>query len=239
MIGATLVTPSYRHLEKEAVKRFKSNTGLPVTVLRATDKEGFFAKLELDRRLPRTRVVFFDVDAWVVQPTDFSKLSPEAWYAVNDPAVFLKGAFPKDDCENFNIPKGFYFNTGLVIMDLNNALHRKVFQKARALRKKVLRGTHPKPVDWTDQYYLNLAALEVQVPIHHIPFGFNTYPMAVKHGGVPFFPRRVQVVHAAGFELRHKLKALKAMELVFGGRVLPMESEALHAFNIKTFDKFA
>lgn len=232
MIGVTVVTPSYAHLYAEAAKRFRKNTGLKVHAIRVSDKRGFTAKLELDRLAPRGPIVFFDVDAWVIQPTDFTKLAG-AWFAVNDPAAYLPGAFPKDDCEAFDIPKPFYFNSGLMVLDTSLREHRQVFKTARRMHEQ--KWWHPH--DWTDQFWLNKAALYLETPIQHLPFSFNTYPMAVKHGGVPFFPRRVQVVHAAGFQLPQKLKALHAMELVFGGRVLGMEDEALQAFNLRVFDR--
>lgn len=232
MTGVTIVTPSYKHLYAESAKRFRKNTGLPVHAIRVADSRGFAAKLELDRLAPRGPIVFFDVDAWVIQPTDFSKLTG-GWFAVNDPAVYLRGAFPKDDCETYGIPKGFYFNSGIMVIDTSDKKHRAVFKKARMLKAS---GRYS-PVDWTDQFWLNLAAYQLQTPIIHLPFAFNTYPMAVKHGGLPFFPRRVQVVHAAGFQLPQKAEALRSMEVVFGGRVLAMENEALQNFNIRFFDK--
>lgn len=234
MIGVTIVTPSYRHLYRDAAKRFRENTGLKVHAIRVADSRGFRAKLELDKLAPRDRIVFFDVDAWVIKPIDFEAFPENAWHAVNDPAVYLRGAFPRTDCEQFGIPKEFYFNSGLMVLDLRNADHRKVFKTARRLHDQ---GMLPPPADWTDQLWLNKALLHHRVPINHIPFRFNMYPMAVKHGGVPSFPRYAQVIHAAGFKLPEKLDALKAMELVFGGRLLPMEVEALYRYNRQTYDE--
>jgi hypothetical protein len=231
MTGVTIVTPSYKHLYAEAAKRFRKNTGLPVHAIRVADSRGFAAKLELDRLAPRGPIVFFDVDAWVIQPTDFSKLTG-GWFAVNDPAVYTYGSFPKEDCEEFSIPKGFYFNSGVMALDTSDRTHRKVFKLARKLKAS---GRY-EPKDWTDQFWLNLAALQCEVPIQHIPLSFNYYPMAVKHGGYPHHPRTPKIVHAAGFKLPHKLDALRAMEVVFGYDARPMVPEAITAYHNRTHD---
>ena len=54
MIAVTVVTPSYRHLEKEAVKRIKKFTGLPVKVIRCKDSDGFMKKLLFRKENSRT-----------------------------------------------------------------------------------------------------------------------------------------------------------------------------------------
>jgi len=229
-IGVTVVTPSYKHLEKYAVRSFKKQTGLEVLVLQASNKQGFLTKLNLDKLCGKRRIVFFDVDTRIVQKASFGKF--EEFCAVNDPAIHIPHTFPKDDCERFGIDPYAYFNSGFFLCDLGNPLHRKLFQKARQLYRTVKN----RPVDHTDQFWLNYAAHKIGLRVSWMPFVMNMYTYCVRHGGVPFYPRRPIVIHAAGYHLKDKKKALDAMEFLFGGHVPMMQDSAVRAAYTKTFE---
>lgn len=223
--GLTIVTPSYRHLEKPAVQSFQDATGLPVKVIRTSDKRGFTAKLELDRHA-KGRAIFFDIDTRFVKPLDLARWNGD-FLAVHDPAVFIPGAFPCDDCERHRLDKNAYFNSGFMAMDFGKREHRRLFQTARRIHQRVERGTLPPPIDKTDQYYLNAAAQRDGLHMNYLPFGFNMYTYCVKHGGREAYPRDVTMVHAAGYPLRKKRKALEAMSLIFGGDCTLMQPAAI------------
>ncbi len=225
-IGVTVVTPAYRHLEAKAIRAFKQHSGLEVQVLRTNDKAGFENKIKLDRLCGRRPIVFFDVDTRVLRALDLSRWRGD-WLAVHDPAVFIPHTFPHDDCESHKMDKASYWNSGFFACDLRRAEHREVFRRARRHRDYVEYGRLEKPVDWTDQFYLNLAAQEIGLPVTLLPFAFNMYVHAVKHGGREAFPRHVVVAHAAGFPLAEKATALDAMEVIFGGEVTAMQPQAL------------
>lgn len=225
MIAVTVVTPSYKHLEKEAVKRFKRHSGLPVQVIRVKDAEGFTAKLELDRYCGKQRVVFFDVDFWLIRPVKFEKWDVPHWYAVHDSAVFNPHAFPSTDCGLYKLDKLRYFNSGFFICDLRNSMHRKVFQRARQIHTKVQRKKFPKPVDVTDQFYLNYAVQELGISLSLLPTKFNFYKWAVDAGQLQWIPRDIIGLHAAGEKIENKLIALQQQEAVFGKSVAPVFPE--------------
>lgn len=224
MIAVTVVTPSYRHLEKDAVKRFKKHSGLPVKVVRCADKDGFMTKLELDRFCGRNRIVFFDVDYWLLRRVSFEKWDASTWFAVHDSAVFNPHAFPHTDCEQFGMDKMRYFNSGFFVCNLALQSHRNVFQTARRLQSRVSRGSLAVPTDKTDQFFFNKAAQDICVPLHLVPLKFNYYHKAAQWGQLPCIPRDIYGLHAAGEPAQNKLAALQAQEKVFGceiGYLLP------------------
>lgn len=230
MIGVTVVTPAYKHLEKEAVARFKAYTGLPVKVIRCKDEDGFKAKLELDRHCPKTRIVFFDVDLWLLRPMNpYKNWSPFSWMAVNDRAVFNMHAFPHTDCGRHQMNKHRYFNSGLIGLNLAFPPHREVFKEARRLRQMVLRKKLPAPVDVTDQFYLNKAVQNLNIGQAMMPEKFNFYMKSADWGQSPCIPREIVGLHAAGEPLKRKLRALKQQAAVFERSTGPMLEEA--AFN--------
>ena len=226
MIAVTVVTPSYRHLEKEAVKRFKKNSGLPVHVIRCKDKDGFMKKLELDKECGRQRIVFFDVDFWLLRKVDFAKWDAFTIFAVHDSAVFNPHAFPHTDCQNLGLEKLRYFNSGFMVVNLALQSHRKVFAEARKLRKRVVSGKLANPTDVTDQFYLNKAAQDVGAPLHLVPLKFNYYHKAAQWAQIPFIPRDVVGLHAAGEKIEDKLHALKIQSGVFGCEICAIHPEA-------------
>lgn len=226
MIGVTVVTPAYKHLEKEAVKRFREFTGLSVQVIRCKDDQGFFAKLELDRECPRTRIVFFDVDYWLLRPMHPQQWCPMSWVAVQDSAVYNPHAFPHTDCESHQLDKRRYFNSGMFTCNLAVDQHRQVFQEARKLRKRVASKKDPAPVDVTDQYYLNAAVQKINPSTGLMPTRFNFYKKASDWGQLPYIPREIVGLHAAGEPLQNKLEALRQQSAVFGGGTCPVWVEA-------------
>jgi len=236
MIAVTVVTPSYRHLEKEAVKRIKKFTGLEVKVIRCANKDGFFKKLELDRECGKQRILFFDVDYWLLRPVNFEEWCPRTWLAVHDSAAFNHWAFPHTDCEAFGLQKLQYFNSGFFVCNLALKEHRKVFQVARRIRKKVLSGSLKKPTDLTDQFYLNKSAQDTQVSMHLVPLKFNYYHMASKWGQIPYIPRDIIGLHAAGEKLENKAHALKVQGEVFSGELLRVCPEAYQFETTRIFD---
>lgn len=230
MIGVTVVTPAYKHLEKDAVARFKKHTGLPVKVIRCKDADGFMAKLELDKSLPRTRVVFFDVDLWLLRPMDpLRNWSPYTWMAVMDNAVFNPHAFPHTDCASHKMNKRRYFNSGLFGINLALPHHRKVFQEARKLHRLVFSKKMKAPVDVTDQFYINKAVQILNIGQAMMPEKFNFYMKSVDWGQSPCIPREIVGLHAAGEPLKRKLEALREQARVFERPTGPMLAEA--AFN--------
>lgn len=236
MIAVTVVTPSYRHLEKEAVKRIKKFTGLKVQVIRCSDKDGFMKKLELDLECPRDRIVFTDIDFWFLREVHFESWCPNTWLAVMDSAVFNPWAFPHSDCEAFGMQKIQYFNSGFFVCNLALKEHRKVFQVARRIQKKIRNGTMKKPVDVTDQFALNKAAQDTNVPMSLVPLKFNYYHRASQWGQVPYIPRDVIGLHAAGFKLEEKKRALEVQAEVFTSDVLRICPEAQQFEATRIFD---
>lgn len=236
IIGCTVVTPAYRSLEREAVHRFKKYTGLPVKVIRSKDKDGFAAKLTLDQNMPRCQVVFFDVDLWLLRDVHPSLWQTPHWGGVHDSAVFNPHAFPHNDCIEYNMDKMRYINSGLMKFDLSNQLHRKVFADARRLAERVKRGNYRKPVDWTDQFYINMALQKNNVAQSMWPTAYNFYVMAAAWGQLPFIPRTIYGFHAAGYKREEKLAHLEAGVRTFGYSVLPMHDEVLQVRHAMTAD---
>ena len=215
MIAVTVVTPSYRHLEKEAVRRVKKFTGLPVKVIRCKDKDGFMKKLELDKECGKQRIMFFDVDWWPLRRVDFAKWDDRPWYSLNDSAVHNPHAFPHTDCGSHNLDKRRYFNSGFFVCDLSNKNHHSVFVEARKLRKAALAKKLAMPVDTTDQFWLNMAVQKLNVMQEMLPLAFNYYHRAAQWSQIPFIPREIIGAHAAGEILSNKLPVLAALDRLF------------------------
>lgn len=236
MIAVTVVTPSYRHLEKEAVRRIKKFTGLPVKVIRCKDEDGFMKKLELDKECGRQRILFFDVDFWWLKPCDVTKWCANAWLAVNDSAAMNPWAFPHTDCEAFGMDKLRYFNSGMFAANLALPEHRAIFQLARKLRKQVVSGRLKTPKDKTDQVYLNLAAQQLNINTSLLPSGYNFYMKSVVWGQLPFIPRNIVGLHAAGELLKNKLSALKTQSKVFSFTPRDLHDEVVRWDQTRIFD---
>lgn len=228
MIAVTVVSPKYRKVAKEAIRRFKKFSGITPTVIHAKDGEdGFFKKLALDKLLPRKPVVFFDADWWLLCQQSFERMTGDCFYGVHDSATFNPAAFPHTDCETFSMPKLEYFNTGFFVCDFSNQKHRQVFQVARRLKVKVDKGTMPKPVDKTDQFYINLARLQVGVGLNRLPANFNLYLLGAVWGQQAWIPRNIVGLHGAGIPAESKFEQLSLQAQVFSYEFCPMHPEAM------------
>jgi lipopolysaccharide biosynthesis glycosyltransferase len=160
--------------------------------------------------------MFFDVDFWWLREVNPMQWHSDVWHAVNDSAVFNPHAFPHTDCGAFGIPKQRYFNSGMFCCNFELAEHRQVFQMARQLRSRVERGSLQKPTDVTDQFYLNYAAHKLSLNVSLLPTKFNFYLKSAQWGQMQFIPRDIYGLHAAGFPIEEKKKALEAQAQVFG-----------------------
>lgn len=234
MIAVTVVTPSYKHLEKEAVRRFKKHSGLPVKVIRAKDSDGFVTKLELDRHCGKQRVVFFDVDWYMQKPIDFTTWSPNHWFAVQDFGVYNPSIFPRQDCDLLQMDHRRYFNSGFMVINFAIESHRKVFQKARTYMRQLkneklcINGQKIASIhDKTDQSILNLACQHVNVDIIILPQSFNYYHKGWEFGQNDVIPRNIIGLHAAGFPIKEKARALRDQERVLCRVQKPMCPDAI------------
>ena len=81
-------------------------------------------------------------------------------------------------------------------------------------------------LDVTDQFYLNKAAQDVGAPLHLVPLKFNYYHKAAQWAQIPFIPRDVVGLHAAGEKIEDKLHALKIQSGVFGCEICAIHPEA-------------
>lgn len=93
-----------------------------------------------------------------------------------------------------------------------------------------------KPVDVTDQFALNKAAQDTNVPMSLVPLKFNYYHRASQWGQVPYIPRDVIGLHAAGFKLEEKKRALEVQAEVFTSDVLRICPEAQQFEATRIFD---
>lgn len=232
MIAVTVVTPSYKHLEKECVRRIKKFTGLPVKVIRCSDKHGFMAKLELDKKCGSRRILFVDVDYYFLRPFNPLPWDSKCWFAVHDSAAFNPYAFPHKDCVQQGMNKAQYFNSGMFVCDLRLKEHRNVFVEARRLKK--LKRLNP--VDVTDQFYLNKAVQGLRTNLSLLPTKFNFYLKAASWGQLPYIPRDIVGIHAAGEPLKYKASALRHQCKVFGQELLPMCREVVEWEFVRLFE---
>lgn len=211
-VGVTIVSPSYRRLAREAIRRFERFTGMEVKVIECADKDGFKMKLELDKHCGRRSVVFFDADLWFLRPWEpLPMLGTATWMACHDSAVWNPGSFCYKDCHENGLDRFHYVNSGLFLCDLRRQEHRDVFKSARASFRS------PKTVtaDTTDQFHLNRAILKHAVPVAFLPPRFAFYSLAVVWGQYPAIPRELVGIHAAGVALKHKWDTLRAEASVF------------------------
>ena len=111
----------------------------------------FHVKLELDLRCPKTKIVAFDADYYLLRRLRISGAEGQ-WVAVHDPSVWNPHAFPHTDCERFGLDKRQYFNTGFFVCDLRLESHRRVFSLARKIYQECREMKRESPVDWTDQF---------------------------------------------------------------------------------------
>lgn len=227
-IGLTIISPSYEKVGMEAVERFKKHVGIEVKIHQCEDKDGFQAKLQLERISGRRDVIFFDSDLWFLDRPNLGKSAGHSCLlAVHDSAAFNPHAFPHTDCERFGMPKTEYFNSGLMCLSFTQEKHRRMFSEARSLHKSGQRKSATKPADWTDQVWLNRARLSVGLPWVKLPTAYNYYLRASQWGQLPWIPRKIIGLHGAGIEAKKKFKALKEQAKVFEYPTCPMHPETL------------
>lgn len=216
MVGVTVVSSRYAHMAREAVERFQKMTGLHVVVLHSVAEPAFSAKLNLDLLLAPRRVVFFDVDYWMLRPFDFSTLPADRFSAVPDPGVGSANQFPAKDCARQGWAPETYFNSGLFVCNLAQPEIRQVFSDARAR----LTGCHTvafeSPADWTDQFFFNWAVQQQPGLFNPLPIALNFYKVAADGGNLAHIPAQIIGLHAAGVSVERKLEALRQQAAVFG-----------------------
>jgi hypothetical protein len=229
MIAATVVSPKYRKVAKEAIKRFKKFTGLVPIVIQAKDgDDAFFKKIRLDQLLPKKPTVFFDSDYWLLSHLDLSEMVGDCFYGVHDSAVFNPKAFPHTDCESFGMPKLDYINTGFFMCDLSNARHRGVFKSARKIKARVDSGKMDNPTDTTDQFYINMGRMQSGVGLSLLPNALNYYHYASVWGQQAWIPRNIIGLHGAGIPAEYKYETLVHQAKVFDHPFYPMHQEAMN-----------
>jgi len=225
-IAVTLVSPSYKKLACEAVKRFRRHSGLEVKEIVVKKEPCFDAKLSLDLLCKRDRVVFFDSDYYLLRRLRISGPSSSI-LAVHDPSVWNPHAFPHTDCERFGMDKRRYFNTGFFVCDLRLDSHREMFRLARKVYGECVEMKREKPVDWTDQFFLNFSVQQLGIPVTFLPFAFNFYKKAVDWGSFPYIPREIVGLHGAGVPVGMKFQVLREQACVFGEECAEMSDEAV------------
>lgn len=238
-IGVTVVSPSYRAVGREAVRRFRKYTGLKVVVVRCRDEDGFAAKLQLDRvpGLKGRLVVYFDADWWLLRSVDLGAMCEKvtasgAVAGVLEPGCLAGGvpdrrwSFPYVDCANYadrGLMADQYINTGFFLCDLGRAEHRGIFRQARYWWDRQQRGLMDPPVnDHGEQTVWNLARVESGVPLQRLPFAYNAYLYAVTGGTVAHMPRTVVGLHGAGIPTVDKYEEMMCQARVYGAVVEPM-----------------
>jgi hypothetical protein len=236
-VGVTVASPSFEPMVFEAVRRFHRFTGLDTVILHTATEPGFAAKLNLDQLVGPRRIVFYDADWWALRPLPLlnKALASRAFWGVHCPGTFNPLSFPHTDCERLGMDKEDYINTGFFVCDLGNFEHRQVFVKARELHAAAVQGRASVPVDWTDQAWINLALQRLAVFQAKFPFSYNYYKRAVDWGNVPYHPREIYGLHAAGIAVSEKLKHLRDMESIFGEPVGPITPEAQSHHFDRTF----
>lgn len=236
-IGLCIISPAYEKAGREAVRRFQLHTGLECKVHETQDgEESFDAKLSLDRIAGRRPVCFVDSDLWFLGKPNLTFGHP-CVLAAHDSATRNPHAFPHTDCERFGMDKNGYINTGLLVFDTRQQKHRDWFREARKLKAKSSRTKKgPKPADWTDQVWLNLAKRNVGLPWSKLPSSYNFYLFEAFWGQAPFIPRKIIGLHGAGIKAKSKFRKLTQQALVFEHPVCPMHPEALAFQHVITHD---
>lgn len=227
-IGVTVITPAYRKVGREAVRRFKKFTGLDVIVLKGRDSDGFDLKLRLDQLLPNRPIVFFDADYWLLRKVDMKGIcSTGVWLGVQDTTIHHPHCFPYKDCAENGLDKHRYINTGFFVCDLSKTEHRQVFVKARRTRKAYLAGKQ-KSYDHTDQFHIN-KGME-GIPLILLPLSYNFFTFASREGCCQI-PREIIGLHGAGARTKEKYDVLMSESKVFGRETQPMWDDAVkHAY---------
>jgi hypothetical protein len=206
-LGVTIISPSYRKLGREAVKRFKKFTGLEVKVIQCANEDGYYTKLRLDQLCGKKRVIFFDSDHWLLRPLTWNSINFGVFSAAPDWGVLHPKAFPKEDCERLGMRKDLYFNSGFFAADFSNPSHRALFKEARKLWRQHQRKKFTG--DPGEQTVLNLARHRTNIPISMLPTVVNYYRHSTDQGVYQDIPAEVIGLHAAGVPLKKKLRHLQ------------------------------
>lgn len=236
-IGVCIISPSYKKVGAEAVRRFENHVGLEVKIHECDDKDGFDAKLQLDRICGKRPVIFFDSDLWFLDRPNLEKsVGHPCLMAAHDSAAFNPHAFPHTDCERFGMPKTEYFNSGLMCLSFDRENHRNLFSEARRLKRAGRSKKAVKPADLTDQFWLNKARLNIGLPWVKLPTSHNFYLRASQWGQLPFIPRKIIGLHGAGIKTSQKYAKLKQQAKVFEYPTCAMHPETLAMQHAITFD---
>lgn len=235
MIAVTVISPSYRKVGREAVKRMERFSGLKVKVIECTDKEAFATKLKLDRLAPRQPCVFFDADLWSIREWDATSMEQsQAFMAVHDHAVWNHHTFCHHDTHKHGLNPMAYINSGFFFWDNHNEDHRGIFKLAFRSLKEHIRGKKFYE-DKTDQAHLNFGLMASGVPQQLLPIQYNSYCFGIRHGQFSYYPRDIINLHGAGIAAKRKLSRLKVEASVFGQKIHPMHQEAVNFEHTRTF----
>jgi hypothetical protein len=228
MIAVTIISPAYRRVGREAVKRMKRHTGLDVRVIECANKDGFRTKLDLDKLCPKQPILFFDCDLWALRPWQPEEMMPHNCIsAVHDAAVWNVHTFCHHDAHKYGLDPHRYFNSGLLIWDNRLAQHRAMFQIARRSWNHQQNGKKHYD-DKTDQAHLNFGALQAGVALQWLPIQYNTYCFGIRHGQFSHYPRDIVNLHGAGIPPKEKYERLKIEAQVFGQKIYPMHQAAIN-----------
>lgn len=227
MIAVTVISPSYRKVGGEAIRRMRRYAGLDVYVIECSDAEGFQTKLSLDQLCPKKPVLFFDADVWSLRdwtPQDLAGAGQ--FFAVHDPAVWNPHTFCHHDTHKNGLDSHRYFNSGVFIWNNQFADHREIFKIARRSWKAQQRGEKHYE-DKTDQAHLNFGLIESGVPLQWLPLQYNCYCFSIRHGQFSHYPRDIINLHGAGIPAKKKHAQMKVEAQVFGEKIYPMHHEAI------------
>jgi hypothetical protein len=228
MNAVTIISPSYRKVGKEAVRRMERFAGVEVKALKCADRNGFVTKLNLDRLCPQRPMMFFDCDLWSLRKWEPSMLGSPCFHAVHDAAVWNCHTFCHHDTHQHGLDPLRYFNSGLFFWDNSRPEHRSIFRLARKSWTSQKKGRKHYE-DKTDQAHLNYGLLQSGVPLQWLPVQYNTYCFGVRHGQMPYYPRDIINLHGAGIVGgAKKYSRLKVEASVFGAKIYPMHQQAVN-----------
>lgn len=208
MIAATLITPGYEACAALAIERVRRHLGLDVVALHCSGTNGYFRKFDLPELLSGKTVLFFDADWVPVRPVNVTQFigTPDV-IGVHDKAAFGKIHFPRMDADAWGLPRERYVNTGFLIWDNDNELHRRAFALARELHNQSLSGNVKPLVDVTEQSWLNIAWHLLGVTPRLLPVEWN-YFFLLADLGLAHPPENIIGLHAAGVPRYQKFKHL-------------------------------
>jgi hypothetical protein len=227
-MAVTVISPLYRKVGAEAVRRMERYTGLKCKVIECPDEDGFETKLKLDRLCPKKPMMFFDADLWSLRPWDPRIMGESSClFAVHDHAVWNCHTFCHHDTHKYGLSPDRYFNSGLFFWRNDLLQHREMFQLARHSWNEQKKGKKQYD-DKTDQAHLNYGSLASGVSLQWLPIQYNTYCFGIRHGQFPYYPRDIINLHGAGISARRKYSRMKVQASVFGEKIFPMHQAAIN-----------